>query len=200
VADPSETTQVSLEPQDPDTKELLGAVRALSAQVGGLQSELQALRAQSRPLPPLVDAPDWDRAPPARRERSAWMRSLDRPGTRPPAVPRLLLEVVFLIAVAGAAAIAELDPVVIALLMAAAWALVALTEWLASRAAQRYAEISALPLSGAGGIFADDPSWFGPPVERTIVEVGEDTQDGIEDAEFEEATTTPPRLPPRADE
>jgi hypothetical protein len=200
VADPSETTQVSLEPQDPDTKELLGAVRALSAQVGGLQSELQALRAQSRPLPPLVDAPDWDRAPPARRERSAWMRSLDRPGTRPPAVPRLLLEVVFLIAVAGAAAIAELDPVVIALLMAVAWALVAVTEWLASRAAQRYAEISALPLSGAGGIFADDPSWFGPPVERTIVEVGEDTQDGIEDAEFEEATTTPPRLPPRADE
>jgi hypothetical protein len=189
-----------LEPQDPDTKELLGAVRALSAQVGGLQSELQALRAQSRPLPPLVDAPDWDRAPPARRERSAWMRSLDRPGTRPPAVPRLLLEVVFLIAVAGAAAIAELDPVVIALLMAAAWALVAVTEWLASRAAQRYAEISALPLSGGGGIFADDPSWFGPPVERTMVEVGEDTQDGIEDAELEEATTAPPRLPPRADE
>jgi hypothetical protein len=175
-------------------------VRALSAQVGGLQSELQALRAQSRPLPPLVDAPDWDRAPPARRERSAWMRSLDRPGTRPPAVPRLLLEVVFLIAVAGAAAIAELDPVVIALLMAVAWALVAVTEWLASRAARRYSEISALPLSGAGGIFADDPSWFGPPVERTMVEVGEDTQDGIEDAEFEEATTTPPRLPPRADE
>jgi hypothetical protein len=198
VADPSETTQVSLEPQDPDTKELLGAVRALSAQVGGLQSELQALRAQSRPLPPLVDAPDWDRAPPARKERSAWMRSLDRPGTRPPAVPRLLLEVVFLIAVAGAAAIAELDPVVIALLMAVAWALVAVTEWLASRSAQRYAEISALPLSG-GGIFADDPSWFGPPVERTIVEVGEDTQDGIEDAELEEATT-PPRLPPRADD
>jgi hypothetical protein len=200
VADPSETTQVSLEAHDPDTKELLGAVRALSAQVGGLQSELQALRAQSRPLPPLVDAPDWDRPPPARRERSAWMRSLDRPGARPPAVPRLLLEVVFLIAVAGAAAIAELDPVVIALLMAAAWALVAVTEWLASRAAQRYAEISALPLAGAGGIFADDPSWFGPPVERTIVEVGEDTQDGIEDAELEEATTTPPRLPPRADD
>ena len=127
------------------------------------------------------------------------MRSLDRPGTRPPAVPRLLLEVVFLIAVAGAAAIAELDPVVIALLMAGAWALVAITEWLASRSAQRYAETSAVPLSGAGGIFADDPSWFGPPVERTILEVGEDTQDGLEDAELDEVTT-PPRLPPRADD
>lgn len=200
MADPSETTQVSLEPQDPETKELLGAVRALSAQVGGLQSELQALRAQSRPLPPLVDAPDWNRAPPAQREKSAWMRSLDRPGVRPPAVPRLLLEVVFLIAVAGAAAIADLDPVVIALLMAGAWVLVAVTEWLASRAALRHAEISAMPLSGAGGIFADDPSWFGPPVERTIVEIGEDTQDGIEDAELEEVAAPPPRLPPRADE
>ena len=200
MADPSETTQVSLEPQDPETKELLGAVRALSAQVGGLQSELQALRAQSRPLPPLVDAPDWDRAPPAQREKSAWMRSLDRPGVRPPAVPRLLLEVVFLIAVAGAAAIADLDPVVIALLMAGAWVLVAVTEWLASRAALRHAEISAMPLSGAGGIFADDPSWFAPPVERTSVEIGEDTQDGIEDAEVEEVAAPPPRLPPRADE
>jgi hypothetical protein len=200
MADPSETTQVSLEPQDPETKELLGAVRALSAQVGGLQSELQALRAQSRPLPPLVDAPDWDQAPPARREKSAWMRSLDRPGTRPPAVPRLLLEVVFLIAVAGAAAIAELDTAVIVLLMAAAWALVAVTEWLASRAAARHAELSAMPLSGAGGIYADDPSWFGPPVERTLVELGEDTQDGIEDAELDEVTTPAPRLPPRADE
>ena len=200
MADPSETTQFSLETQDPETKELLGAVRALSAQVGGLQAELQALRAQSRPLPPLIDAPEWDQAPPARRERSAWMRSLDRPGARPPAVPRLLLEVVFLIAVAGAAAIAELDPVVIGLLMAAAWALVAATEWLASRAARRHAEISAMPLAGAGGIFADDPSWFGPPVERTAVEVGEETQDGIEDAELDEPTSTPPRLPPRAEE
>jgi hypothetical protein len=66
MADPSETTQVSLGPHDPETKELLGAVRALSAQVGGLQAELQALRAQSRPLPPLVDAPAWEREPPAR--------------------------------------------------------------------------------------------------------------------------------------
>jgi hypothetical protein len=201
VADPSETTRVSLEAQDPETKELLGAVRALSAQVGGLQAELQSLRAQSRPLPPLVDAPAWDRSPPAQRERSQWMRSLDRPGARPPAVPRLFLEVVFLIAVAGAAAIAELEPVVIAVLMALAWALVAAVEYFASRAAQRYAEISAVPLASAGSVFADDPSWFGPPVERTIVEIGEDTQDGIAPEVDEASGPTPtPRLPPRADD
>jgi hypothetical protein len=197
VADPSETTQVSLEPKEPEAAELLGAVRALSAQVGGLQAELQALRAQSRTLPPSPDAPAWDRSAPPRREKSAWMRSLDRPGQRPPAVPRLLLEVVFLVAVAGAAAIAELEPAVIVVLMLGAWALVAGVEWFAARAARQHAEMSAMPLAGAGAIYPDDPSWFAPPLERPLVEpaseveVGEDTQDGYEAA---------PRLPPRSDD
>jgi hypothetical protein len=196
VADPSETTQVSTEPKDPEQVELLGAVRALSAQVGGLQAELQALRAESRALPASADAPAWDQSTPARREKSAWMRSLDRPGPRPPAVPRFLLEIVFLVAVAGAAAIAELDPVVIILLMAGAWALVATAEWFASRAARRQAEISAMPLAGAGSIFADDPSWFAPPLERepiAVGNVGEDTEHGDE-------TAPAPRLPPRAED
>ena len=107
-----------MEPREPETNELLGAVRSLSAQVGGLQSELHALRAQVRPLPDAPDAPGWDESTPARRESSPWVRSLDRPGPRGPAVPRLLIEIVFLVAVALAAAIAELDPVVIVLLMA----------------------------------------------------------------------------------
>ena len=197
MADPSETTQVSLEPQAPEPAELLGAVRALSAQVGGLQAELQALRAQSRALPPSPDAPAWDRSAPHRREKSAWMRSLDRPARRPPAVPRLLLEIVFLVAVAAVAAIAELEPVVIVLLMAAAWALVAAAEWFAARAAEQHAAMSAMPLAGAGAIYPDDPSWFAPPLERPLVEspadldAGEDTEHGDEAA---------PRLPPRSDD
>jgi hypothetical protein len=197
VADPSETTQVSLEPQAPEAAELLGAVRALSAQVAGLQAELQALRAQSRALPPTPDAPAWDESASPRREKSAWMRSLDRPGQRPPAVPRLLLEIAFLVAVAGAAAIAELRPAVIVLVMAGAWALVAAAEWFAARAAEQQAAMSAMPLAGAGAIYPDDPSWFAPPLERplvespTDVEVGEDTEDGYE---------APPRLPPRSDD
>jgi hypothetical protein len=201
VADPSETTQVSLEPNDPEQAELLGAVRALSAQVGGLQAELQALRAETRALPVSADAPSWDQSTPARREKSDWMRSLDRPPPRPPAVPRFFLEIVFLVAVAGAAAIAELDTVVIILLMAGAWALVATAEWIAARASARQAEISAMPLAGTASIFADDPSWFAPPLERQPVaagsddlSVGEDTEHGDEDAR---AT---PRLPPRAEE
>jgi hypothetical protein len=201
VEDPSETTQVSVESTDPEQVELLGAVRALSAQVGGLQDELQALRASSRALPAAADAPAWDQSTPARREKSAWMRTLDRPGPRPPAVPRFLLEIVFLVAVASAAAIAELDPVVIVLLMAAAWALVATAEWFAALAARRQAEVSAMPLAGAGSIFADDPSWFAPPLERQPVGpapddlgLGEDTEHG------EEAASSAPRLPPRAEE
>ncbi len=166
MADPSETTQVSLGPQDPDSAELLDAVRSLAVQVGGLQAELKALRAQTRPLPEPADVPAWDTSKPARREQSQWMRSLDRPGPRPPALPRLLLEVVFLVAVAGAAAIAELDPVVIVVLMAGALALVAAAEWLAAEAARRQAAVSAMPLAGGGGVVADDPSWFAPPLER----------------------------------
>jgi hypothetical protein len=199
VPDPSETTQVSAEPKDPETAELLGAVRALSAQVGGLQAELQALRAESRALPVSADVPAWDRSALAQREKSAWMRSLDRPGPRPPAVPRFLLEIVFLIAVAGAAAIAELDAVVIVLVMAAAWVLVAAAEWLATRAARRQSEVSAMPLAGAGSVFADDPSWFAPPLERQPVEAGNGDLDVDEDTEHREET--PPSasgLPPRA--
>jgi hypothetical protein len=198
VADPSETTQVSVEPKDQEQVELLGAVRALSAQVGGLQSELQALRAQSRALPASADAPAWDQSTPARREKSAWMRSLDRPGPRPPAVPRLLLEIVFLVSVAGAAAIAELEAVVIILLMAGAWVLVAATEWFASRVARRQAEISAMPLAGAE-IFPDDPSWFAPPLERRPVELGANDLDaGGDPQDGEETAAAAPRLPPRA--
>lgn len=193
MADPAETTQVSLEPQAPEAAELLGAVRALSAQVGGLQAELQALREQSRTLPPAPDAPTWDRSTQPRREKSPWLRSLDRPGPRPPAVPRFLLEVVFLIAVAGAAAIAELEPAVIVALMAAAWGLVAAIEWLSAQAAERYEAVSAVPLAGAGNVFPDDPSWFAPPLERPLVESGErDAGEGT--AHGDEAA---PRLPPR---
>jgi hypothetical protein len=198
VADPSETTQVSLGPQDPDSAELLDAVRSLAVQVGGLQAELKALRAQTRPLPGPADVPAWDTSKPARREQSQWMRSLDRPGPRPPALPRLLLEVVFLVAVAGAAAIAELDPVVIVLVMAGAFALVAAAEWLAAEAARRQAAVSAMPLAGGGGVVADDPSWFAPPLERSLVPGGRPPEADVEDTADGDASAV--RLPPRSED
>ena len=190
MADPSETTQLSSGVTEPDTEELLAAIRALSAQVGGLQSEVQSLRAQSAlgrtaSLPAAGgDVPGWDRTP-VRRESSPWIRSLDGPVSRQPAVPRLLLEVVFLVVVAVAAVIAELAALVVVGLMVLAWGLVALSEWFAARAAKEQAEIALRPLAGLGGVLADDPSWFRPPVERTVLEPpaaaedDEDTQDRL---------------------
>ncbi|MBA3381098.1 MAG: hypothetical protein H0T97_04415 [Actinobacteria bacterium] len=179
MADPSETTQISLEPEDAEASELLGAVRALSAQVGGLQAELHALRSQVRPLPEPADAPGWGDSTSAHRESSPWVRTLERPVPRGPAVPRLLIEVVFLAGVALAASIAELDPVVIVLVMAAAWVLVALAEWIATRAARRHAVMQTAPLSGAGAFFGEDPSWFGSSAEHPAIvteAADEDTQ------------------------
>jgi hypothetical protein len=205
MADPSETTQASLGPTEPEAVELLGAVRALSVQVGGLQAELQALRQQSRALPAPADAPGWDTSTTARPEKSPWMRSLDRPTPRYPAVPRLLLEVVFLAAVAGAAALAELEPAVIVVLMAGAWALVALAEWLGARAARRYSEISGFPLAGAGSAFANDPAWFAP---RLDVERSDGAGPALDDTELDNTALDDtahgdepaPRLPPRSED
>jgi len=184
VADPSETTQVSLEPEDSETSELIGAVRTLSAQVGGLQSELNALRAHVRPLPELADAPGWGDGDTASvtRESSPWVRTLERPAPRGRAVPRLLIETAFIAGVALAAAMAELEAVVIVLLMTGAWLLVALAEWFATRAETRHAAVLAAPLSGVGVYLGEDPSWFGPsaqPPARAAAPVDEDTQTGL---------------------
>jgi hypothetical protein len=184
VADPSETTQVSLGAAEPEAAELLDAIRSMSAQIGSLQTELQGLRAQARGgLPPTEarELPGWDDRTQAQRQSSQpWIRSLDGPGPRQPAVPRLLLEVVFLVVVSVAVALAQLDPPVIVAVIAAAWALVALAEWLAAREARRKAELSLAPF--AGGVLADDPSWFSPPVERVPLEpvppAEEDTDPG----------------------
>lgn len=200
MAEPSETTQVSHDPADPQEAELLGAVRALSVQVEGLQAELQSLRSQRRALPTSgAGTLGWEDGTAVRRESTAWMRSLDGPGPRPPAVPRVLLEVVFLVAVATGAALANLEPAVIVVLMALAWLLVVAAEWAAAQADRRRAEASQAPLAGVvGGLFADDPSWFAPPIERTALEAPEDTLDGVEDTLGGEETG--PRLPPPASE
>ena len=54
MADPSETTQVSRESAQRDVEdrdELLGTVRSLAVQVGGLQAELHAHRHDVQGLP-----------------------------------------------------------------------------------------------------------------------------------------------------
>ena len=166
MADPSETTRETSAPATIEESELLGAVRALSAQVGGLQAELQALRSEARPLPSgQADVPGWEVDAPARRDGSAWMRSVASPGARGPAVPRLLLEILFLVAVACLAAVARLDTPLVVAVMAGAWALVALAEWAGERAVRLRDEAAFGRYAGPGG----EPSWFSPHREPTLV-------------------------------
>jgi len=179
VPDPGETTQAS---GPPAAEDLLEAVRSLSAQVGSLRGELQALRAERSRLPATGgDAAGWtDRA--IAGAGLAWLGGLETSPPRRPALPRLPLELLFLTAVAVAAALAELPWPAVLAAMAGAWALVALAEWLAFRAEQRLGEVEA---SLATFRQVEDPSWFGPPLERAAPEA--DT-----------AEVDAPRLPPPA--
>jgi hypothetical protein len=175
VADPSETTQASRAPATEEASELLGAVRELSAQVGGLQAELNAMRSHTRALPSGdMDVPGWEIGETASRDGSVWMRSIASPAARRPAVPRLLLEILFLVAVACLAAVARLDTALVIVVMAGAWLLVALAEWTADRAVRLRNEAAFGRYSGPG----EDPAWFAPPRQQTVLEVvegGEDT-------------------------
>lgn len=185
MADPSETTQVSREPAEQERQELLAAVRALATQVGGLQEELEALRARPHSLPVSDDErPGWDDRMPVQRESAAWVRSLDTPTLRRPAIPWLLLEIVFLVAVAVLAVVARLDALAVVAVMVGAWLLVALAEWMSERAARRDRTPGYARFASGAPTLAQDPSWFGPPVERA--------PRGIGDA----GETTATRLPP----
>jgi hypothetical protein len=171
VADPSETTQVSREPAAEDAEELLGAVRSLASQLGGLQAEVQALRQEARGLPDENgERPGWDEGRPAVRESPTWVRSVDSPGSRGLAVPWLLLEILFLIAVAVLTAVAGLDAPAIAGVMVVAWLLVAFAEWGAARISIRDRAFL-YGTSSPQTSLPDDPSWLASSREETALDV-----------------------------
>ena len=166
MADPSETTLASRASSEAGPSELLGAVRALSDQVGGLQAELQALRAERHALPPGdIDAPGWDTSAPTRRDGSPWLRSVASPAVRRPAVPRLFLEIVFLVAVACLLAVARLETALVVAIMAAAWVLVALAEWAADRAERQRTE------AAFGRYGRPEGPWAGAPAREAGTEI-----------------------------
>lgn len=159
----------------PDSADVLDAIHDLSARVGGIQAELNALRTQSRPLPEEgAETPGWDGR--SDRDTFAWVRDLEGPRSRASRIPWLLLEITFLAAVAVGLAVADVRWEVIVAVMAGAWVLVALAEWTAARAARRRAEAAYAPVSVYGEAVASDPSWFAPPSERTVLDArDEDT-------------------------
>jgi hypothetical protein len=183
VADPSETTQVSREPAAEGADEVLGAVRALATEVGVLQSEVTALRHEAHLLPSDDgERPGWDDSRPVVRDSPHWVRSVDSPSSRRVAVPWLLLEIVFIVAVAVLAAVAGLDAPAIAGVMVGAWLLVALIEWATARSQVReQALIYGATVVQAGS--PDDPRWFDAAGSDTALDVAADDR----------ATT---RLPP----
>ena len=183
MADPSETTQVSRELTTPED-DLVGALRSLAAQVGNLQADVQALRAESRGLPlSEADRHGWDETAPIVREGPAWVRSVDSPRARRLAIPWLLLEIAFLVAVAVLAIVADLEPYAIAGVMVVAWALVALAEWLTSRSERRDRQLVYGVSAPAAAPPLDDRAWFGTNGDDTML-----------DAPSEERPPT--RLPP----
>ena len=157
--------------------DVAGALARLEEQVTQLHEEV-------RRLDPGASSVD-DHVPPPTPGSYAWVGALDPPVRRRPQVPRLLLEGLFLAAVAAAAAIADLDPVAIGGVMVGAWVLVALIEWAASRADRRPEQPVYVATPGAPA--AADPAWFSPPVEHTL----------LESADGDTAVT---RLPPRLDD
>lgn len=165
--------------------EVAGALKELSETVGELRDELEALRSEQRALPAVggETAPGWEHRPALVASGPAWARSLDSPSARRPPVPRFALEVAFLVAVAAVAAVARLEPAVIVGVLAAAWGLVALIEWLAWRAA-RTQEALLAGISLGGPKIESDVSWFAPPIEQT--------------AELDEIPAPAAKLPPAA--
>ena len=156
-------------------------VHELESVADELRAELQALRSQRRDFEPAparyeseewpVDGPNANGAAPT----PDWVSSVPAPLTRPIAIPRLVLEAIFLVLVALFAGLADLSTTAIAVVMAAAWALVVVAEWAAAaRRARWHLEAVATPVADP----ADDNTgpWSMPVVEATVVEAPDDSE------------------------
>jgi hypothetical protein len=135
-----------------------------------LRDELRALRARAVPY----DEEDWPEAygssggavgPPP-----DWLAAVPPPYAQPFAVPRVAVEAAFLLIVALLAGLADLSTTAIVLVMAAAWALVALSEWsvAAKRRRWRLDEV-APPVADDSAEGETTGRWSMPVVEATAV-------------------------------
>ena len=169
-------TEQTADGREPEA-ELAQVVRELADRIEALQADVRRLGGPGLPSA----EPGWsdEDARPAATPSYAWVSSIGAPVRRRPGVPRLLLEVVFLAAVATASALAEFDAPVIAGVMAGAWVLVALIEWAASRADRRRSVIPMLAPVAPPEPLPADPAWFVPPVEHTLLESAADPPTAI---------------------
>ena len=107
-----------------------------------------------------------------------WIGSVPAPLTRPVTIPRLALEAIFLILVALCAGLADLTTNAIVIVMAAAWFLVALSEWSAAAKRSRWRlDAVASPVEATDGAASDSTGpWSIPVVEATVVEAPVDSE------------------------
>jgi hypothetical protein len=142
----------------------LAALRPVAAE---LRQELRALRAglgSTAELNP--DEDDWPSGNGSGGDPALWSGSAPPPPLpKPVIVPRLVLEAGFLAAAAAVAALAELSAPWIVAVMAAAWLIVALSEWVAFEKQRRWRLDEVAPLLTETG----SREWYVPPVERTAL-------------------------------
>jgi hypothetical protein len=157
--------------------ELTTVVRDLSDRIEALQADVRRLGGPGLP----AGDPGWsdEDAAPQPAPSYAWVTSIGAPVRRRRTIPRLPLEVLFLVGVAVAAAVAKLDAEQIAGVMAASWVLVALIEWAGSRAERPRDTVPYVEQMTPAGPLPADPSWFVPPVEHTLVEPAPDSPTAV---------------------
>lgn len=148
-------------------------VRELEAVAGELRAELQSLRAD-RPPPTRVDDEHWPVEPGAHPSPD-WVAAVPSPLARGFTVPRLVLEGAFLLLVALFAGLADLSAEWIVLVMAAAWTLVALSEWAAAAKSARWRLGEIAPPVELDAADTTGP-WDMPVVQATVVESGADPE------------------------
>jgi len=162
---------------DPTVGELAEAVRDLRETVASLRDDVRRASALPPDPEPLV------------ADAHTWLSVLEAPRARRPAVPRIVLEVLFLAACATAAAIADLDALSIIAVLLGAWAVVSLAEVAATRAERDREELlfrtPPIALGADPQARSDDPAWYSPPSEQTMLDVA-----GVD-------PTAVTRLPPR---
>ena len=160
------TDERAAQPDETDADPIQGQLRELTQTVADLRTEL---RRNAGAVLPRDETSGWDDG--AVRSTQAWVSALapPRPGTT--RLPRLPLELAFLAGAAALAGYADLRPIEIAAVMAAAWIIVALAEWAGSRGDRLRAQVYLAPISAPeqpAAALPADPSWFTPPVEHTL--------------------------------
>jgi hypothetical protein len=149
-------------------------VRELETVASELRAELRSLRAE-RAVPTRLDDEDWpvEGAHAGAMLPSAdWVAAVPPPLARGLTVPRLAVEGAFLLLVAVLAGLADLAAEWIVLVMAGAWALVALAEWAAAAKRSRWRLDEVAPAVVVRGPDAADSTgpWDMPVVESTAID------------------------------